>query len=80
MFHEIKWFLINLQLKFGVMASRGLRAVFYKGTRNVKAGYNPSQTSETLIGYTACCAFVIIYLYLMFTTILPFSSPLSIYR
>jgi hypothetical protein len=27
----------------------------YQGTRKVEAGYNPSQTTETLIGYTACC-------------------------
>jgi hypothetical protein len=38
------------------MASKGLRAISYQGTRNVEAGYEPSQTSEILIGYTACYA------------------------
>jgi len=36
------------------MASKGLRAISYQDTRNVEAGYNPSHTTETLIGYTAC--------------------------
>ena len=40
------------------MASKGLRAISYQVTRKVEAGYNPSHTTETLIGYTACCAFV----------------------
>lgn len=38
------------------MASKGLRAISYQGTQKVEAGYNPSQNSETLIGYTACYA------------------------
>jgi hypothetical protein len=38
----------------GGMASKGLRAISYQGTRKVEAGYNPSHTNETLIGYTAC--------------------------
>ena len=38
----------------GGMASKGLRAISCQVTRNVEAGYNPSHTSETLIGYTAC--------------------------
>ena len=38
----------------GGMASKGLRAISYQVTRKVEAGYNLSQTSETLIGYTAC--------------------------
>jgi len=37
------------------MASKGLRAIFYHGTRKVEAGYNPSHTTETLIGYIVCC-------------------------
>jgi hypothetical protein len=42
------------------MASKGLREISYQGTRKVEAGYKPSQTSETLIGYIVCCAFGII--------------------
>jgi len=33
------------------MASKGLRAITYQGTLKVGAGYKPSHTSETLIGY-----------------------------
>jgi hypothetical protein len=36
------------------MASKGLRAISYQVTPKVEAGYNPSQTTKTLIGYTAC--------------------------
>jgi len=36
------------------MASKGLRAISYQVTRKVEAGYSPSHTTETLIGYTAC--------------------------
>jgi hypothetical protein len=43
------------------MASKGLRAMSYQVTRKVEADYNPSHTSETLIGYTACCAVVHLY-------------------
>jgi len=38
----------------GGMASKGLRAIHYQGTQKVEAGYKPSHTTETLIGYTAC--------------------------
>jgi len=38
----------------GGMASKGLREISYQVTRKVEAGYNPSHTTETLIGYTAC--------------------------
>lgn len=38
------------------MASKGLRAISYQVTRKIEAGYNPSRTSETLIGYIVCCA------------------------
>jgi len=38
----------------GGMASKGLRAISYQVTQKVEAGYNPSHTTETLIGYTAC--------------------------
>jgi hypothetical protein len=37
----------------GGMASKGLRAISYQVTRKVEAGYNPSHTTKTLIGYTA---------------------------
>jgi hypothetical protein len=36
------------------MASKGLRAITCQVTQNVEAGYNPSHTTETLIGYIAC--------------------------
>ena len=36
------------------MASKGLRVIFYQDTRKVEAGYKPSHTSETLIGYIVC--------------------------
>jgi hypothetical protein len=41
-------------INVGGMASKGLRAISYQGTRKVEAGYKPSHTTETLIGYTAC--------------------------
>jgi len=34
------------------MASKGLRVIPYQGTQKVGAGYKPSKTSETLIGYS----------------------------
>jgi len=37
----------------GNMARKGLRAIYCHGTRKIEAGYNPSHTTETLIGYTA---------------------------
>jgi len=43
------------------MASKVLRAITYQGTRKVEAGYKPSHTTETLIGYTACYVLVVIY-------------------
>jgi len=43
------------------MASKGLRAISYQGTRKVEAGYRPSHTTETLIGYIVCCAFVVYF-------------------
>ena len=36
------------------MASKGLRVISYQGTRKVEAGYKPSHTTETLIGYIVC--------------------------
>ncbi len=43
------------------MASKGLRAIPYQVTRKVEAGYNPSHTTETLIGYTACYVALIFF-------------------
>jgi hypothetical protein len=40
-------------LKTGGMASKGLRAISYRGTKKIEAGYNLLHTTETLIGYTA---------------------------
>jgi len=36
------------------MASNGLRAISYQGTCKVEAGYKPSHTPETIIGYIVC--------------------------
>jgi len=49
---------------FARMACKGLRAISYLPiaigiTPTFFTGYNPSHTTETLIGYTACCAVVI---------------------
>ena len=47
------------------MASMGLRVISYQGTRNVEAGYKPSHTTETHIGYIVCCKpLIFISLYL----------------
>jgi hypothetical protein len=46
-------FLFGLLPTVGGMDSKGLRAISYQGTRKVEAGYNLSQTTETLIGYSA---------------------------
>lgn len=45
---------LQLPTTVGGMASKGMRVIPYQGTRKVEAGYNPSQTTEILIGYTAC--------------------------
>ncbi|HTO17277.1 MAG TPA: hypothetical protein VLZ83_16045, partial [Edaphocola sp.] len=62
--HFIYLFIVNVSMLLlgflplnangGGMASTGLRATPCQVTRKVGAGYNPSHTSETLIGYTAC--------------------------
>jgi len=54
MLHRILNHLGQWRITFGGMASKGLRAITYQDTRKVEAGYNPSHTTETLIGYTAC--------------------------
>ena len=38
----------------GGMASKGLRVISCQVTLEDEAGYNPSHSTETLIGYTAC--------------------------
>lgn len=38
------------------MVCKGLRAIFYQGTRKVEAGYNPPHITETVIGYNVCWA------------------------
>jgi len=43
------------------MASKGLRVISYQGTRKVEAGYKPSRTTETLIGYIVCWRYVHFY-------------------
>jgi len=46
----------------GGMASKGLRATFVSIVAEVDAGLKRSQTTETLIGYTACWRFGFNYL------------------
>src|SRR5690554_3942318 len=60
----------------GGMASKGLRAISYQDTRKVEADYNPPHTTETLIGYTACCA-VVHYFNRFITVVLKSKSPIS---
>jgi hypothetical protein len=48
------------------MASKGLRAISYQLKQEVEAGYNPSHTTETLIGYTACWLLVLFVLNLFY--------------
>jgi hypothetical protein len=45
--------ILHLPPTFDNMDSNGLRAISYQVTRKVKAVYNPSYTTDTLIGYTA---------------------------
>jgi len=45
---------LNLPLTVECMCRKGLRVISYQDTRKVEAGYKLSQTTETLIGYTAC--------------------------
>jgi hypothetical protein len=45
----------SLAYNVGGMDSKGLRAAFVSIVAEVGAGLKPSQTTETLIGYTACC-------------------------
>jgi len=45
---------VSLAANVGGTASNGLRAISCKVTRKVEAGNKPTQTTETLIGYTVC--------------------------
>jgi len=45
---------LKCPITVGGMASKGLRAISYQGTRNVEAGNKPSHTTETLIGNIVC--------------------------
>jgi len=50
------------------MASKGLRNAFVSTVTEVEAGDNVSQTTETFICYTVCCA-VVHYFFLNFKSI-----------
>lgn len=41
------------------MTSKGVRAIFYQGTKNAEADKVVLLTSNTLIGYTVCYAQVV---------------------
>jgi hypothetical protein len=43
------------------MPKSRLRVISYQVTRKVEAGDNAAHTSETLIGYTEFCAFVLYF-------------------
>jgi hypothetical protein len=45
---------LGLLVTFDNMASMGLRAISYQVTRKVEAGYKPTHTTETHIGYIVC--------------------------
>jgi len=55
------------------MASKGLRAISYQGTRKVEAGYKRSHTTETLIGYIVCWQLVFIHIRLFIIYLALFS-------
>jgi hypothetical protein len=58
------------------MASKGLRAISYQVTRKVEAGYKPSHTTETLIGYIVCYKLaVFVFRYLVFQLGIKFFRP-----
>jgi len=73
---NIEQSLVKMKHNGGGMASKGVRAISYQVTRKVEAGYNPSHTTETLIGYTACWRFVIFFLrFLSFYFLALFQFP-----
>jgi hypothetical protein len=51
--------LFTIGVNGGGTKSCRLRAISYQGTPKVEAGY----TTETLIGYTACCAQFILFIH-----------------
>jgi len=52
-----------LQVTFGGMASKGLRAIHFSGYTEFEAGCCVSHTTEPLIGYDRLLAVVIIMLF-----------------
>ena len=54
------------------MASKGLRAISFQGTRKAEADYKPSYITETLIGYIVCWQLAIFH---QVKNHLPFQSP-----
>ena len=45
----------------GSMASKGLRAITYQGTKKVEAGYNSTHTTKTLMAIPLVVRFVVYY-------------------
>jgi hypothetical protein len=52
------------------MASKGLRAFSYQVTRKVEAGYNPSHTTETLIGIFTLLAVCWLFIFFILNQLL----------
>jgi hypothetical protein len=52
--YDVEAAFFTMSYNIGGMASKGLRATFISAVTNFDAGYYASQTTETLIGYTAC--------------------------
>jgi hypothetical protein len=50
-FQLLRW---GIGLTFDNISSKRLRAIFYQGKRKLETGYEPWQTTETLIGYIVC--------------------------
>jgi len=46
----------------GGMASKELREITCQVIRKIEAGYKPSHTTETLIGYTACYQMFLLFI------------------
>ena len=57
----------------GGMVTKGLRTAFVSTVTKVEAGDKVSQTTETLICYTVCCA-VVRYFFLNFKSIFKLSE------
>ena len=50
---------LHLHTTLTIWLVRDFGLYSYQVTRKVKAGYNPSHTTETLIGYIVCCVHVL---------------------